>query len=215
MTTLIHNQILNKTARDILRPLGIKQRGRSRTWIDDHGWWIVVIEFQPSGWARGSYLNVGVMWLWRDQDYISFDLDYRKKGFIEFQNERQFVQAAEELSHLAASEATRHRELFPNVKAAADYYLSDENESNGFWPSFNAGIACGLAGYTDEAKRFFSRVNTDGDDRDWVVRAAETAANYQERIEDSVGFRRHILRIIKKTQAALHLEEALKIDMAG
>ena len=25
-----------------------------------------VVEFQPSSWTRGSYLNVGAMWLWRD-----------------------------------------------------------------------------------------------------------------------------------------------------
>jgi hypothetical protein len=42
----------------VLTPLGLTQRGRSRLWLDDHGWWLIVVEFQPSAWSRGSHLNV-------------------------------------------------------------------------------------------------------------------------------------------------------------
>ena len=54
-----HNRIIARAAKRRLEPLGCLQKGRSRTWIDDHGWWIGVVEFQPSGWSKGSYLNVG------------------------------------------------------------------------------------------------------------------------------------------------------------
>lgn len=57
-----HNKILNAAAREVLRPLGFRQRGRSRMWFEDRGWWLVLVEFQPSQWSRGSYLNVGPMW---------------------------------------------------------------------------------------------------------------------------------------------------------
>jgi hypothetical protein len=36
------------------------QKGRSRIWLDDHGWWIAVVEFQPSDWARRSRGKVAV-----------------------------------------------------------------------------------------------------------------------------------------------------------
>lgn len=57
------NSILNTGAREILRPMGRVRKGRSRTWWDDHGWWLINVEFQPSGFSKGSYLNVGICWL--------------------------------------------------------------------------------------------------------------------------------------------------------
>ena len=43
-----HNKIIASAAKSALKPLGLKRVGRSRTWYDDHGWWAVVVEFQPS-----------------------------------------------------------------------------------------------------------------------------------------------------------------------
>ena len=55
----IHTKIITQAAREILRPKGLVQIGRSRLWTDDHGWWLINVEFQPSGVSKGSYLNVG------------------------------------------------------------------------------------------------------------------------------------------------------------
>jgi len=73
MTIPDHNRLLTSAARAELVPLGCVQKGRSRTWLDDHEWWVGVVEFQPSAWSKGSYLNVGVCWLWYEKDYYSFD----------------------------------------------------------------------------------------------------------------------------------------------
>src|SRR5256885_11111558 len=54
-----HSKLITAAAREILRPLGLFQKGRSRVWLDDQGWWLGVVEFQPSDWSKGSYLNVG------------------------------------------------------------------------------------------------------------------------------------------------------------
>jgi hypothetical protein len=63
-----HTKLLIAAARDVLRPIGLTQKGRLRTWLDDLGWWLGVVEFQSSSWSRGSYLNVGVNWLWNPKD---------------------------------------------------------------------------------------------------------------------------------------------------
>lgn len=34
-----HNRLLKKVAKEVFAPLGLIQRGSSRTWFDDHGWW--------------------------------------------------------------------------------------------------------------------------------------------------------------------------------
>lgn len=74
--------------------MGLSQKGRSRIWLDDQRWWLCVVEFQPSSWSRGSYLNVGCMWLWPVRDDISFDEGYRVEEFCEFRDEAQFEAAA-------------------------------------------------------------------------------------------------------------------------
>ena len=72
-----HTKLINAAARETLRPLGLVQEGRSRTWLDDRAWWLGIVEFQPSDWTRGSYLNVGVSWLWNVKDWQSFDYRHR------------------------------------------------------------------------------------------------------------------------------------------
>jgi hypothetical protein len=65
--------LLSEAARRHLRRLGVVQKGRSRTWLDDNGWFVTVVEFQPSGFGKGSYLNVGAHFLWSWNDFLSFD----------------------------------------------------------------------------------------------------------------------------------------------
>lgn len=55
---LDHNRALTRAARQRLAPLGLVRKGRSRTWIDDHGCWAIVVDFLHSNWTRGSYLYV-------------------------------------------------------------------------------------------------------------------------------------------------------------
>jgi len=72
-----HTKLINAAAREILRPLGLVQAGRSRTWLDDRAWWLGNVEFQPSNLTRSSYLNVGVNWLLNIKDWLSFDFGHR------------------------------------------------------------------------------------------------------------------------------------------
>src|SRR4051794_38358782 len=71
-----HTRLLTTAARQILRPLGLHQRGRSRLWLDDHGWWATIVEFTPANSGRGSFLNVAATWLWREKDSLSFDYKF-------------------------------------------------------------------------------------------------------------------------------------------
>jgi hypothetical protein len=73
-----HTKLINAAARETFQPLGLVQKGRSRMWRDDRAWWLGIVEFQPSSWTRGSYLNVGVNWLWNVKDWHSFDFGYRR-----------------------------------------------------------------------------------------------------------------------------------------
>ena len=96
-----HSRLITAAAREVLRPLGLFQKGRSRTWLDDRGWWLGVVEFQPSSFSKGSYLNVGAMWLWhRTIKHIQFDVGHRVAdvGYVEFESEAQFAPEAEKFA---------------------------------------------------------------------------------------------------------------------
>ena len=38
--------------------MGFWRKGRSRMWLADRDFWLGVVEFQPSGFRKGTYLNV-------------------------------------------------------------------------------------------------------------------------------------------------------------
>jgi len=144
-----HSKLLTQAGRRHLRPLGVMQRGRSRTWIDDHGWFAVVVEFQPSSWARGAYLNVGVCWLWVDKDYWSFDIGYRISPFREYLTSEQFAPQADDLALAARAEVLRYREMLPSVEAA--YRHLSERVERGLWDELHVATAAALMGRTVEA----------------------------------------------------------------
>jgi hypothetical protein len=114
-----HNTIVASAAREALSPLQFQQKGRSRTWLADHGWWLTVVEFQPSSWSKGSYLNVGAHWLWTDSGHLSFDFGYRVAAFERYESDEQFIPAARTLAECAAERARELAQLFRNVNAAA------------------------------------------------------------------------------------------------
>ena len=58
-----HNTILKQAVRAVLKPEGLLQRGSSRTWIDDNGWFFTVVEFQADWCSKGSCLNIGPWYL--------------------------------------------------------------------------------------------------------------------------------------------------------
>lgn len=202
-TKAAHSNLLNKAARSVLRPLGLVQKGRSRTWIDDNGWWLGVVEFQPSSWSRGSYLNVGCNWLWVEKDHLSFDEGYRVKGFREFKNTDQFDAVAVALADRAAAEVKRYRSLFPTVEMVSDYYI--RQSPSGFWPCFHAAMACGIAGRAAAARGFFRRVIEAQDDRAWALTARAEAERLDSFADDTGAFRRFAIEKVARARQLLKL----------
>ncbi|MEU2117931.1 hypothetical protein ABZ567_20275 [Streptomyces sp. NPDC016459] len=138
-------RIVTSAARESLKPLGLARRRRSRLWIDDHGWWLGVVEFTPPRIA-GSRLYVGAMWLWHDVDHLAFHVDAVRVGSDLFRTEDQFTLLAHELSRQAAANVTALRERFPALPDSVEVITS----RHGFlWDSFDSGIAAALLGDAD------------------------------------------------------------------
>ena len=138
-----HSRLIDQAAREVLSPLHIFQKGRSRVWIDDHRWWLTNIEFQPSSWSKGSYLNVGALWLWSEHDYLSFDVGSRVEELVTYESEIQFAPEARRLALAARRQVVKFRKQFPSITAAARFLstqASDTDERGGcFMPASRSG----------------------------------------------------------------------------
>ena len=163
-THRVHDKLIASAARETLRPLGFEQKGRSRLWFADHGWWLVVVEFQPSSWSRGSYLNVAAKWLWKEFPAWSFDFSFHPVGprvshFCEFETEDQFREASRGLARAAAAETLRLRAALSDITAVADVLAARVSG----WPNphwlYDAASAAYLAGRSDEAFRLFTQLS--------------------------------------------------------
>jgi hypothetical protein len=213
-----HTKLLNAAARDVLRPLGITQKGRSRTWLDDRGWWLGVIEFQPSDWARGSYLNVGVNWLWDPKDYLSCDVGGRVDGLghgvVRYESDEQFSPLARKLALLAAEKACGYRDLFPTIDACARELRKAET----LLQSLDAGVALGLAGDAAAAQEMFVRyLSWFESDEGLEWRTDHDEATYKRTqllstvAEDVSAFRQRIREDVYEARARLKLPPAIEL----
>ena len=92
MNTSNHNKIINNIATELLGSNGLK-RERSRFWYDDNMWFLIVVEYQPSSWSKGTYLNVSINFNWNLYDHFSFDY-YDKKirvsEHVEYKIDKRF-----------------------------------------------------------------------------------------------------------------------------
>jgi hypothetical protein len=174
-----HNKVIVEAARDVLQALGLRRKGRSRTWLDDHGWWLGVVEFQPSSWARGSYLNVGAMWLWRNTPahHIYFGLGHRidGAGFADA-SDAAFDDAVAAMAEAASARVRAIRAQLPTLEAAAAV-LSEQARRERGWPQWDAAVALGLCGKSFESSSFFRAVARDDDDREWWLPVKQTPPN--------------------------------------
>ena len=79
----------------------------------------------------------------------------------------------------------------------------------GFWDSFHAGVAGGLAGNTAQAHRFFGEIAGTDDQRDWAQAAAALAREYSLALEALPDFRLRIDAVIRRAQSGCDFRGSL------
>jgi hypothetical protein len=140
-----HNKLITAAAKKALVPLGLTQQRKSRIWYDDHGWWAIVVEFQPSSWDRGSYLNVALSWMLYESDHWTFNICNREEGgFRSATSGDDFETAMTDLAVRAARQVLEYRDRFSSLDDMCNYYETVDGQ--GGWPDYYAGILLGLRG---------------------------------------------------------------------
>jgi hypothetical protein len=197
------SRIIASAAKTVLLPLGCRRQGRSRLWVADQGFWIVVIEFQPSGFAQGSYLNVGAMWLWYLKDHWTFDYGNRVEDFEPFQSAAQFTPLAESLALQAAQEVRALREKFSSLSDVAAQLLARvvaHTDPSQWWPTYHAAVAAGVNGDITTAQQLFHRLENLPAAFDWQTKLQRNSSILAAHLKQPTEFRLAVLALIEQTR---------------
>jgi hypothetical protein len=165
-------------------------------------WHVLVAEFQPSSWSKGSYLNVGVMWLWWSKDYISFDYGFARSKRWASAESPDFLAEARALAAEAAERVGALRAEVGTLRAASRALTQDPALG---WPQLHAGIAAGLVGDLTTAARLLDDLARQRGTSDWSRGLIERAGELRELLDDGTTFRDQVVNEIMSCRAALHL----------
>ena len=210
-----HDKIIADAAKRTLGPLNFRRKGRSRTWFADHDWWLAVVEFQPSAWSKGSYLNVAAHWLWSEIGSLSFDFGGRVQAHVEYQSNAQFSPAASRLAEKAAEEAQRLTAMFTSLEATADILIAEQTaereHTGGGWMAYNAGVVAGLVARADAATEMFERVLGGSAPAGSALKVA--AARMARLVPDAARFKKDVALTIARQREALKLPASVQFAL--
>lgn len=216
-------RVIRHSAKSHLATMGFCQIGRSRAWYQDHGFWAVVVEFQPSSYSKASYLNVSASWLWADKNFWAFDYGGRVANlFFEFQNEEQFAPHAELLAARAADESRRLQVEFSSLPAIARKLTGEANQSMAIgnpsmWDLYYAAVASALVDHEQDAQRFFDELLQVSVNADWQKRLREQSVSLTSHLRSRKHFIQQVQEIVDRTRSQLklpRLDGALNLALA-
>ena len=156
-------RLFRRVGREHLTPLGGTANRSGRFWTIDRGWWLINIEFQPSGWSVGSYLNVGVQHLWHRCDYRIFGYSSRQPidgfgQFVDLDGDAGEPSAATDASARSANKAARQwLDLFTDDHAHLTWIAARTADA---WDAFDAAWAYVTLGEGAKATGIFGEVAT-------------------------------------------------------
>lgn len=161
-----HDKIINNAAKKVLAPEGLFRKGTSRVWIDDNEYFIIQVEFQPNGYSKGSFLNVGVSFLWEYSEGLNNTLAYNygyrvdidKKQFVPYNgDDQEFMVEMENLAGLALQKVMEYRR-FRDMNYAKEMLMQriiDIQGNSTFWEIYDTAMLCFLKGDLEDGKKLF------------------------------------------------------------
>lgn len=181
--TVDTNKIIKHIAKEKFSGLGLRQKGQSRLWYFSGDYHLVLVEFQPSSWDKGTYLNVGLDFNWYPKDYFAFEFSYRLSDFKKSVDEKQFEIEVKRLCDLAKERLITFKDIFSDKKSAADKLLKFHKDKANDWEKFNIGVLFGLGGHDKKAIEYLKTVSGNRYSLDWEIERATIARDYIKAIE--------------------------------
>ena len=200
-----HNKLLTTTAKTKFKPHGIVQKGQSRIFLCDNFWYTIVIEFQPSSWDKGTYLNVSVDFNFYPRDYFAFGYGGRLKEFVTFNNENQFQKDVSDLCDIAIKKIAILKTQFADLSTAKDILSKELNPADS-WNNLDLSILCMLTSDKATAKAILNKVLSDQCDHDWEIQRRKFAVtlmdwfdkpNFDIKIDEQIKATRKLKKLDK------------------
>jgi hypothetical protein len=171
--------------------------------------WLAIVEFQPSGFEKGTYVNVAAMWLWHVRDEFTFHSVERISGLIPYQGEGSFGSAIAGLTETARRRVTELRTGLASLEGLLERLKAEETPSS--W--LDQGIALGLLQRPNEARASFDRVLVVEDDRPWAIRERNRISNLRGLLDTPGAFDAHIEQSIRDSRERLGLDPSIPLDL--
>jgi hypothetical protein len=206
-----HNKLLKKIAKERLKPHGIFQQGQSRSFLFDRGWFTIVIEFQPSSWSKGTYLNIGVDFNFYPRDYFAFRYGYREKGFEKFKDAEQFSSLVNDLCDLTIKRVQELDLKFKDIWTALKT-VEREKETD-TWTLYELAVLNALTGNYDKALKQFNQVANLKCESDWEIQRNQVAQELITSLKDKSKVLNDIKNIITKTRQLKKLPNVTLDDL--
>jgi hypothetical protein len=200
-----HNKLIAEAAKQVLLPAGLKRVGKSRLYYDDNGWWCGFVEFQPSSWSKGSYLNVGVSWLLYERDHWAFNISDRVEGFSSAKDENQFKEAVLTKAKRSKEIVESYREKLPTTLKAYEYYKTLQRQKT-IWDNYYEAVFAGMSGEFSAAKANFNSLVALPKQYDWEKELNSRALELLQSLNRPKEFIEAVTGIVLRTRTLLHLE---------
>ena len=210
MTTQIdHNKVLKKIAKERLKPYGIFQQGQSRTFLYDKGWFTIVIEFQPSSYSKGTYLNIGVDFNFYPRDYFAFGYGYREKGLDEYIDEEQFRKSVNDLCDLTIKRVQELDLKFQDIWTALK--TAEKEKGDDTWRLYEVAILNAMTSNFEKAKKQLNQVSNEKCEYNWEIQRKQLTDELINWTFDSPTFLENIKNLITQTRQLKKLP-TMKLD---
>jgi hypothetical protein len=201
---------LGDAGRRYLADLGLRRRKSSpRLWWLDRGWWLINVEFQPSSWSVGSYLNVGLQHLWDVRDSRVFEWSQRVPigahgQFVDLVGDEAVVRNAAAAVGVAARQSVQS--WLARLPDDGTHLRALVDRGGRGWDGFNAAVAAQLLGDSEHARAVFHTVGSDvdrsipwqrelADDCHRLATLTASAAQFRTLIEDRTRATRTLLKL--------------------
>ena len=173
-----YNKLIAAKERDALKHLSFSRVRKSRLWLRDNGWWSVVVEFQPSSFSKGTYVNVAVSHLLYESCGWTFNISRGLPGFASAEDDVAFESKVEDLAQEAATVATSLQSRYQSVANSLEWYRQQDRRS--VWDEYYAGVLSSFLGEHDNTSAFFEVILANEYERSWeqAVQARAAALSF-------------------------------------
>jgi hypothetical protein len=197
-TSFDHNKLLKKVAKERLKPFRITQKGSSRTFLFDNGWWTIVIEFQPTSYSKGSYLNIVLDFNFYPRDYFAFTYGNREKGFEEANDEALFVKIINDYCDLAISKVDTLTVQFRDVWSAAKTFKKQVDKDP--WNEFDLAMLYRLTQRVAASKKLLLKLKKQKCEYDYEFERQKVVTEILSWLDNDEIFLVKIKELINQTR---------------